>query len=224
MASKPLLVSELMEEFGKKSPDFRARLELLAGNITVDLLSQNEGRFRGLDRSQLITAQSGDSRFRLNSDFNTAKKTFAQVDASRVFVAECAIVGKGEVHRRITEGRYSGHRLAYVVNDAEGEEEGLWCLVLASAPSETTYYEFDYYRQATANDTHIIRNPEIIKAGIRSRLADLNPNVQNDVVIYERMKQGFVEDPEKYATNIDLLPPRRTMRHNAQMYDIGKGQ
>jgi hypothetical protein len=212
-----------MEEFGKKSPDFRTRLELLAGNITVDLLSQNEGRFRGLDRTQLITAQSGDSRFRLNADFNTAKKTFFQVDSAGTFIAECALVSKAEIHRRIVEGRYSGYRLGYVVNDAEGEEEGLWYLVLAETPSDTTYYEFDYYRQPTSNDTHIIRNPEIIKQGIRSRLADINPNVQNDSITYERMRQGFIEDPEKYATNIDLLPPRRTMRHNAQMYDIGKG-
>lgn len=223
MASPAKIVQDLMDEFGKTAPTVRARFESIVGEITVDLLSQNEGRFKDLEKSTSLSIVTTTRQYRLPADFNTVKHTFYEVNSDGEFVAECAIVPKADVHRRLEQGRYAGYRLAYIQElKSHADGPGKY-LILAGDADEAMTFELDYYRIPLETDTSVIRNESILKRGVRSRLADMNPLVRIDLDIYERMKLGFKEDVRKHVTHLSIAPPRKAIKTNKYLHKIARG-
>lgn len=223
MASTAVIVNEIMAEFGKSDSHTAARIEQKVGDIVIDLLSQNKGRFKGLEKTQTISILEDEREYRLSPDFNTAKQTFYEVDDDGNFKNECMVVTKGDVHRRSSEGELINSRMGYIkFFDTHTSGRGIY-LVLATDPGEATIYEFDYYRKPTRKDTDLIRTPETIKLGTRGSFPALNQKAEYDLAVYERRKQGFKESPEKYKPKMSIKPTRKTSRFNRSMRNIGKG-
>lgn len=223
MPSKAAIASEIMVEFGKSDSQTAARVEQKVGDITIDLLSQNQGRFKGLEKTQSISIESGTSEYKLNTDFNSAKEQFYEVNSSGIVVAECTLTTSREINRRIVEGETVTHRMCFIkYYDSHDSGKGVY-LVLAEEPTESATYEFEYYRKPTVEDTDIIRNTEIIKLGTRAGFPEFNPKAAYELGIYERRKEGFKEEPEKYNPKMVVKPSRRTSKFNRIMRTIGGG-
>lgn len=217
------IVDSLAAEFGKTGSQAKAKIEAWAGEVAVDLLSQDEGRFKLLEETEVISINTTDKEYMLPVDFNTAKETFIEVDDDGDYRADCAVVAKSRIHRAIAEGKYTGFRLTYIKKkEAIGSTPGYY-LVLTSAATQATTFEFDYYRNATPNDIHIIRNASIIKNGVRGLATKFHGSAAYYAEIYRRQRQGFHDAPERYMTHLSIQPTRRIVRHNRQMKGYGGG-
>ena len=80
MASPGLIVEEMMAEFGKSSAAVRRRVTLAVAEITIDILNQNESRFRKLEKESTVTLSIGDDAYRLPADLKTIRPMFIQLD------------------------------------------------------------------------------------------------------------------------------------------------
>lgn len=225
MATKAQIVQQLMAEFSKTSSSARGRTETIVGEITVDLLNQNESRFDALSKSYSINLVAGTTKYKLPTDFKTAKTTFYETDSDSNYKAKCLCLSKSEVFRRIDEGAYTGYRLAYIERDVDGPNGRGDYLVFADDPDETKYIYFEYYRHPTEDDTDIIRNTHILKTGCRGGLPDLVPGGPDRSsyysAIYERMKMSFRDVSTKRTTARIMTPNIRTGQHNKKLYDLG---
>lgn len=222
MASLSQLTQELLDEFGKSSTAAQAKVETWIGEIVLELLSMNDGRFRGLRKSETVTIDTSYKTYRLPADYNSISNTFVQVDSDGEFVGKLDIVSEEEVYNRMEEGEYSGAELAYVDYLPDGRSGAGWYLILADEPTATGYYKLKYYRVPTVNDIEIIRNSNIVKMGVRGRAGEFNRDSRQHEAIYLRMKQGFVESPTRHQTAIRIRPDRRTRATNAYMHTIGR--
>ncbi len=222
MASKEQVVNDILQELGKSSSELRERLFQLAGEITVDLLNENDGRFHGLSGTETISIVKGVRRYRLPAKFKTPKKVFCEVDSNGEILANCYVQQKATIRRKIGEGKILAYRLCYIDYTKETTGPASY-LILAASPPANTIYEFEYYRKATINDASCIENESILKTGIRGRLdPHTNPNQRTDLVVYYRMKEGFREPIESMGEiNTDL--PGLTEERNALMNKIAKG-
>lgn len=224
MASRAKTVNDLMVDFGKTSPDARAKIDKKVGEITVDLLSQNEGRFKALEKTVSISILTSTREYRLPADFNTAKRTFFEVDDDGNFIAECSVLTKSEIHRRYNDGRYAGYRLCFIKHITDNTAgPGLYLVLAADAPGAKTW-EFDYYREPAETDAEVIRNTKILKQGVKADLIEFNLRAADDMVIYLRMREGFKEDVEKYLTKTRVIPPRNVIILNTLMNVIADGK
>lgn len=229
MATKFEIVEELMQDIGKSGAKVRQVLEQHVGDITVELLSLQEGRFKGLKESTTITINTSYDHYKLPSDYGTASKTFVQVDASDDFVRRLVIESEEAVYERMEHDEYAGIHVAWVDylesgTAARGFTTRGWYLRLPTEPTETGYYKFFYYREATEEDTDLIRKSSIIKKGVMGRIPAWNPNAINDTLIFERRRSGFKESITRHQPGIKIHPNARTRRHNALMHTIGKGR
>lgn len=223
MASISRIVQDMMLEAGKSSADVRRLIEAKAGEVAVSLLSQNDGRFRHLEKTQTISVLEDVRTYKLNGDFNTARETFVEVNSDGEYVAECACVSKNEVYKRLQEGAYAGGRIGYIKEDKTGSSGPGKYLVLAGDPAEDTTYEFDYYRKPTEADIDAITNEEIVKNGIRAGMPQYFDRPDYYAIIYERQKSGFREHPEKTVKHIRIRPAARLRAFNRRQYNYGKG-
>lgn len=223
MSSMAQIVNELMEEFGKTAPEVGARISQKVGEITIDLLSQNGSRFKGLEKTTTLTINTTDTSYALPANFCTAQPTFLELDSSGEFVRELEIVSQAEFYRRKSEARFTEHRLCFI--EWRTETTGrLAYLVLGTAPTTATTYKFFYWREAHAGDTDLIKNPAIVKKGVRAGLSDLNPNYMADLAAYNNMRVHFRENVMRTTTSgVQLKPSLRTQRHNLLMHKIGGG-
>ena len=230
MASKAQIVDELMLRIGKSGAKVRQTLETHVGDVTVDLLNQEEGRFKALKRQTTITISTSYDHYKLPTDYGTASKTFVQVDVDDDFVRRLVIESQEAVYSRMEHDEYSGVHVGWVDylttgSAARGYTGPGWYLRLPTEPDDTGYYKFFYYRAPTPEDTNLIRNTSIVKMGVMGRLPlNWNPNAPNDSATYGRMKSGFKESVQRHQPNIKIHPNARTRRHNAQMHVIGKGR
>lgn len=225
MASQAFIVQRILDRIGKKSDAVQRRVETEVSSITIDLLSQNEGRFTVLEKTNTLTFTLDDDRKKLPSDFNTAGE-LSEVDVDGVFIAECTLTTRKQVRRDYSSsGAYTGYRKGYIdeLTSAAAEGAGNY-LILADEPSKTVYMQLDYFRKPTANDTDKIRNWTIVEIGVLSRLSQWWPNAQADLTIYERAKLGFVDEPDKWAPDFIMLPNPRITAHNTRMHNIGGGR
>lgn len=224
MASKTKIVSDLMREIGKTKPSLRMRLEQTVGELTIDLLTQNGGTFKGLEERFTFTVSADQTQILLPADYNTpVRKGFYQVNSSGEFLAEANILSKSAVRRNIAEHAYSGHRLAYV-DELDGDDGYGFYLVLAGAPAETVYFELDYYRAPTESDTGLIRNESILKDGVRGSHSGYWADAGYRMEIYRRRREGFRESPDRQNTRSRMVPSERTGQHNRRMRGIGRGR
>lgn len=224
MASNAAIVEELMRECGKTSDAVRNRISQKVGEVVTEILQQNEGRFKGLFKSETITVTATERYYRLPSDFHSPSDTFHEVDSDGDFVSRVTLSTKSEIFGRKEEGITAGEKMAYVeFLESHGTTGRGWYLVLADAPTESKSYVFDYYREATANDADIIRKSVAIKHGTRGQMPDLFPGWQAEQAIYLSMLNGIMERPDKYTSGLIIKPGKRTRNLNRKMHDIGQG-
>ena len=224
MASKSQIVGEMMDEFGKSSSSVRSRIDRVVGEITVDLLSQADGRFPELEEFQEITITTSDIAYKVNSDFNAAKTPMIEVNSSGTFLRKISIVGRTEYYNRQADPtRYPGYTYAMVKYDDDGDDGAGDYLTLGSVADETRYFQFPYYRKATVDDTDLIRNTTILKTGVRSMFPEFNINYANDGKAYDGMRRGFKPSPKKRITNIFMRPSPRTQHKNKNQKKYGRG-
>lgn len=221
--SPAAVVQMIMEEFGKKDADLQKRVAIAVGDVTIDLLSQNESRFRKLQKTYTITISAGTKAYILPSDFKTAQKKFIQVDSSGDFVAELEIVTERDILLRQSEDTEVSAKSAFIEYRADGTDGPGQYLVLGAEPTATGYYKFYYYRVPTAADTDIIDNVTILKTGVKARFPVNNPLAAQDLIVYEKMRSGFIETPETHTTQMVMRPSSRVSKHNRMMHDIGRG-
>ncbi len=223
MATRPELVNEMLDEFGKQSSDARQKVDRWVGSVTVDLLSQSEGRFAGLTDEQDITIGTSGLEHKLDSNFNTAQDKSLVLDSNGEFVRDFNIVSHNEYYRRKADPEtYPGSTFAMIRNKAGAQGLGYY-LIMGTAPTETFPLKFLYYRKATGDDTDIINNPEIARTGVRAKAKEFNLDYQTDDVIYFRMRSGFKPSIGKTAPNMVMKPSEKHQDLNKVMYDIGGG-
>lgn len=223
MATSAHIVQSLMDEFGKTSSAARGQIEAWVGGITVDLLSQNDGRFSKLKKSQSITIAVDTREYKINSDYNTAHKNFYQVDSDGDFTRRLTVVSEAEILERKQQDKYAGIKMAYVEYQTDGDDGPGYYLVLGEDPDAAGYYKFQYYRKPTERDTDLILNPEIVKMGVRGSANQYNPHSEIDMATYMRMRSGFSERPGKHIKSMTVRPHRGIRTHNRNMQTIGKG-
>ncbi len=224
MASRAFIVDGLMREAGKTSPKVRGLIDLKVGEITLELLSQNSGRFRGLEKTQAISVVANTQQYLLNADFFTAKKSFHQVDGDGNFMARLSIVSKTELFDRKSAKAYSGIALAYIEFLEYGPNGRGFYLHLGTDPTGTATYHLDYYREPTTADTDLIRKVTILQHGVRASLPQYFVNAEYEAAIYIRRLQGFKESPDTHITDAVVTPNPRIAKHNQRMHDIGQGK
>lgn len=174
MASNATIVKEMMDEFGKSSPEVQRRIQRVVDEVTIDILSNNEGRFRRLAKTATITVTSASKQYRLPHDFNTAKNYFNELDSDGEFVAERSIVSESMFYQRKGDADYTGSMWAMIEtlqDHADGPGE---YLILNALPDDTGYYKFPYYRKPVKNDTDIITNVRVVKSGVRAAFPNLS--------------------------------------------------
>ena len=222
MASFGQIVEEMMVEFGKKSSAVRHRVSQAVGEITIDILNQNESRFRKLERESTITLVIGTDAYRLPADLRTIRPIFIQLDTDGDFAAEWEIVSTPEFYRRKGDAEYKGQNYAHI-ETRQSPIPGEYLVFDTASTTSGTCKTF-YYRRPERTDTDIIENTAAIKEGVRTRFPKFVENAEAHIIIYERMKSGIAESPETRTTGMVLKPSHRQQRLNRLMWRIGRGQ
>jgi hypothetical protein len=226
MASPEEIVAELMSEIGKSSPDVQKSLEDAVGDVTIDLLSQNEGRFEALRRDRTITIDTTKTQYKLPSDVNAVIDPAYRQDVSGETLTEINILGNEAdyFYRVKNPTQYPASNFARVKYLDDGSEGPAYYLIFSSALTEAGSIVLEYYRHAKSTDTDKIRNKEIVKAGVRAKRGVYWPaDGTANITIYFRMREGFREDPTAKATRTLIMLPARKMRHNTRQWRIGRG-
>lgn len=222
MASPGLIVEEMMAEFGKSSGAVRRRVTLAVAEITIDILNQNESRFRKLEKESTITLVIGTDAYRLPADLRTIRPIFIQLDTDGNFAAEWEIVSTPEFYRRKGDTEYRGQNYAHI-ETRQSPTPGEY-LVFDTAPTAAGSCKTFYYRRPLGGDTDIIENVAAIKEGVRTRFPKFVENAEIRIMTYEKMKSGIAESPETRTTGMVLKPSRRDQRINRLSWKIGRGQ
>lgn len=222
MASPGLIVEEMMAEFGKSSAAVRRRVTLAVAEITIDILNQNDSRFRKLEKESTVTLSVGDDAYRLPADLRTIRPIFIQLDTDGNFAAEWEIVSTPEFYRRKGDAEYGGQNYAHI-ETRQSPTPGEY-LVFDSEATASGSCKVFYYRRPLGGDTDIIENVAAVKEGVRTRFPRFIDNAEMHIITYERMKSGIAESPETRTTGMVLKPSRRQQRENRLAWKIGRGQ
>jgi hypothetical protein len=223
MASNSQLTQEIMDDIEKSSVQVRKKVQRLVGDITVDILSQNESRFTRLGKNYTLTYTSSDTAQRVPSDFASARPVSLIVNSDDEFVAEIEVVTENAFFQRKGDVNYTGSIYAYIENRTGDQGPGEY-LVLNASPSATLYIKFMYYREPLRTDTDIITNTMAVKEGVKGSLTrDTYPDSEKSMAIYLRMKPGIKESPTARSTHMAISPNPPTKRLNQRMHDIGRG-
>lgn len=227
MASAVEIVDELMTEFGKTTSKVRQELEQYVGDITVDLLSQHQGRFPELQQNIIITLEADEASYRLPADYGTISKTVFEVDSDgNPSSTKISVETEQTAMERRYAKEYAGARIAWVSFLKGGRSGRGWYFILATAPETAgALYKIFYYRKATTADTDLIRNEEIVKTGVRARyhMQRNDPYSQALLTTYERMKSGFKPEVQRHKTRIGITLNPRARELTALQWDIGEG-
>ena len=223
MSSRATITDELLVESGRQGTATRRKIDQKVGGITLELLQQGDGRFRGLSKSQTISVLADTTQYKLDSSFNTAKKTMFEQNTDGTFKNKVSILAKAEVFERKSNDGPTSALMGYIellTSHADGRG---YYLTLSEKPTAATTYNFEYYREPTANDSDVIRKPEIIKHGVRGNLPEYFENSDIQLRIYLQRMEGFRESPERFVTDFIMTPAPRIGQHNKSMHDISQG-
>lgn len=223
MASNSQLTQEIMDDIGKSSMQVRRNVQRLVGDITVDILSQNESRFTRLGKNETLTYTTDDIAKKVPGEFASARPVSLIIDSDEEFVAEIEVVTENTFFQRKGDVNYTGSVYAYIENRTGDQGPGEY-LVLNASPSATLYIKFMYYREPLRTDTDIITNTMAVKEGVKGSLTSSDyPDTDKSMAIYMRMKPGIKESPTARSTHIAITPSPPTRRLNKQMHNIGRG-
>lgn len=223
MASNAQIVTEMMGEFNQTSPIVQKKVERIVGEITVDILSQNDCRFERLSKTYPISILTTSKVYRIPGDFATIKGPMVQVDSDGEFVREVEIIAPSEYYRRKADTEYAGLYYAMVETRLDGAQGPGDYLVLCDEPDANGTYKLFYFRKPQATDTDLILNTRAIKEGVRSMFPEYG-DAATSLVIYERMKSGIKESPATRVTQMALMPSKRQQKVNRKMHEIGRGR
>lgn len=224
MLTRQQAVEKILTEIGKTSDAVRRQVDQKVREITLDLLHENEGRFQGLKKTVSITLAASTQHYKLPSDFNTASKNFREVDSDGDFVGRRDIIDENYFWDRKEDENDTGSKYATIRTgnfNSEGVGFYLWW---ESAYSSITYWEFPYYRIATENDTHIIKNETILLDGVRARLPAYYEDAQMYAGMYFQQKPKVVEHVQARSTTMSMRPNAQQRHTNRLMHKIGRGR
>lgn len=223
MATNQVLATELMDEFKSSSNDVRVKVERAIGEVVVNILNQNDSRFRRLEKSTTLTFVVGDDAEKLPADFRSIKKPLIEVESDGDLIATVEIVTDAEFLKRKQDPDYGGAIYARI--ETRQTPTPAEYLILNVEPTETRYFKLEYYRIPLGSDADVVKDPGIIKDGVRNRFPEfVGANEAGGYLIrYERGKVNLIENPAERATGMALRPNRRTQRFNRSMFRYGRG-
>ena len=224
MASNAEITTELMAEFNQSSPLVRQKVERAVGEVTIDILSENDCRFERLSKVQTISILTTSKSYKLPGDFATIKGSMIQVGSTGDFVREIEIISPQEYYRRLGDADYPGLYYAMIETKMDGASGPGDYLTLNDEPDEAGTYKFFYFRKPQVTDTDLIIKTRAIKEGVRAMFPEYNPDAGQSLVIYEKMKSGIKESPATRVTHMALMPSKRQQEVNRKMHRIGRGQ
>lgn len=226
MASTLELIQALAQEFGKQSPEVLRDIEQKIGEITIDILSQNDCRFAGLRKSQTVTVTAGTTSYKINADFASLGRYPTIVDSNGDFVDKFTIVDEGEFVARADQGGYATKRFGRIEARDQGASGPGFYLELAEDWGETGYIKIPYYRKPTATDTELINNLACVKNGVRQFFGQFIGSEKADIAarVYLGQRSGIKESAARTTTGLFVKPPIRTQKHNLLMHKVGRGQ
>ena len=223
MASKSFILDALLDECGKDSPQTREQLSQKIGEITLELLSQNNGRFFGLKKVSTLSITTGATQYLLPADFHTVSSDSAEVDSTGAYVQDVHVLPKSDIRERVREEYHYDCHYAYVEKLEDGPSGRGYYLTIAVAPTTTKTFEIEYYRRPTENDTDVITDYALIKRGVRAQFPALFETAEVDRHIYLNRLPNFAESTRRMVTDEYVLPPRRVQRRNRNMHNYGAG-
>ncbi len=223
MPSVSWYVDSLLVECGKSSQAIKQQFERKAGEIALEIIRAAGGRFNALAKTQTISILTTTTRYKLNADFNVARKSFAEYNSDDEFVRLIYVISKTGLLKRKQDDAPSGATMCYIEFDNEAAAGRGWYLILGKAPAAATTYKFDYYRQPTEQDIDVIEDSTLMKRGIRAQFPELFTTAQVDAAIYLKRMPNFVEDPSETMTDMVLSPSAKTRKRNRLARKIGKG-
>ena len=228
MASRDAITEDLLIESGRQGTAARRKIDQKVGDVTLELLQQNEGRFRALEKTQTISVVVSTTlagrQYKLDSKFNTAKDTMYEQDlVTGDFKNKITILTEAEVFERLSNAGPTSSLMGYIKYLTSHSSGRGQYLVLSQNPTETKSYIFQYYRAPTPDDTDVIRKTSIIKHGVRGSLPEYFEDSDLELKIYFSMLGGFRESPERFVTDLIMTPPPRIALHNQKMHDISQG-
>jgi hypothetical protein len=218
------MVEKLMGDLGKDSAQARSLIDKAVGDITKDLLSQDGGRFFGLEKYQDITISTTETRYILNKDFNTIRSKAVRLSSTQVFLGDFFVVSFDDFFERQADTSvYPGQYYGRIEKLDSGPSGAGMYLIIGDVPDKTSYIRVFYFRKPTENDSDLIRNEFILETGAKSQLKSLNPDWELHLKIYFKMREGFREHIARQVNELSFKPSRRTQGHNARQYKIGRG-
>jgi len=218
MASLAVLTADIISELGlPNQPKTRKAVERFAGEATVELLSQSQGRFRELKKSQTISVVPGTASYDLNEDFNTPRLVVI-LDSNGVITGDYNLVTVFD-HIWMIENSVDRSEFAYVDNPSGGLFQKF---VLSESPTTAVTLQLEYYRYPVAGDLGVIRNDAPIRHYIKSNFPNENHAWQADLTIYERMKAGFSDKAERLSTARVARPSKKSRRLHIIQGTAGK--
>lgn len=224
MGSKLEIVQTLALEFGKSSPEVLAQIESKVGEITVDILSQNDCRFAGLRKWQRITVGAGTKAYKVNADLASVGRHAKIVNVNGDFLYKFTIVDEGEFIEREDKAGYATTRYGWIEARDQGDQGPGFYLVLATDWQATGYIKMPYFRSPTENDTALIRNTSAVKDGVRQYFPQYVGEEKAALFgrVYSGKRKSIKESPDRVATGLHVKPPRRVQAGNRLMHKIGR--
>lgn len=224
MASKSRVVDTLLLDAGKTDPGTRGRIERKVGEITLELLTQNEGRFSGLSRSDQISILTTSTKYKMQPDFFAIAPTGAELDSDGEYVDTIIIVSKAEILGRKRDGAAYNARLCWIEKLQDGPNGRGWYLCLAADATADVTYEIDYFREPTENDVDEVADEALLKAGVRAGLPDLFPaTYERDEYKYLKRLPDHRESTGRFVTRIVMVPSKIAAKKNKLQHTIGRG-
>lgn len=226
MPSKAQAVNKLLIDAGRSDPDTRQRIERAVGEITLEMLSESDGRFSELERTTEIAVDTTTVDYKLPADFFASKDEHEIQDADGEFVGVFTIYPKDEILRRKRDGERLNARVCHIEfseSGYNGKGRG-WYLRLGDESEAAYTYVLTYYREPTENDVSIIKDEAMLYAGVRGSLPRIfGEDAAVDLQKYLHKLPGYGEKASRFSGVIPRRPSYRRVKVNRLQHKIGKG-
>lgn len=224
MASKSFILDSLLNECGKDSPQVREQMSQKIGEITLELLSQNRGKFFGLKKVTTLSITADTTQFKLPADYHTISIDSCEVNVTTgAYIQDVHVLEKSDIRERIRESAHYDCHYGYIEKLEAGPEGRGFYLTLAVASTQVRSFEIEYFRRPTENDTDVIVEYTLIQRGVRAQYPSLFKTAEVDRHIYVARLPRFVEKRQRNVTGSYVLPPKRIQRHNKNQHRRGAG-
>lgn len=225
MASKSFILDSLLNECGKDSPQVREQMSEKIGEITLELLSRNDGKFFGLKKVTTLSITADETtQFKLPADYHTISIDSCEVNVTTgAYIQDIHVLEKSDIRQRIRDRAHYDCHYGYIEKLEAGPTGRGYYLTLAVASTKVRSFEIEYFRRPTENDTDVISEYTLIERGVRAQYPSLFKTAKVDRAIYLNRLPRFVEKRRRNVTDSYVLPPKRIQRHNRNQHKRGAG-